>query len=56
MPIQRLPRYILLLKDLLDSTPEGHDDHKDLYSTHIIFLKNQGRGSKEASCGGRLLE
>ena len=27
MPVQRIPRYVLLLKDFLRNTPEDHDDH-----------------------------
>lgn len=30
MPIQRIPRYVLLLTDLFKSTPEGHPDYEDL--------------------------
>lgn len=30
MPIQRIPRYVLLLTDLFNSTPEGHKDYDDL--------------------------
>ncbi|KAH3759611.1 protein ECT2 [Pelomyxa schiedti] len=29
-PVQRIPRYVLLLTDLLKSTPEGHPDHDPL--------------------------
>ena len=27
MPVQRVPRYIMLLEDLLKHTPEDHSDH-----------------------------
>lgn len=30
MPVQRIPRYLLLLKELLKYTPESHVDFKDL--------------------------
>jgi hypothetical protein len=30
MPIQRIPRYVLLLTDLFKNTPEGHKDFEDL--------------------------
>jgi hypothetical protein len=30
MPIQRIPRYVLLLEDLLKHTPDPHIDHDDL--------------------------
>jgi hypothetical protein len=30
MPIQRVPRYVLLLSDLLSATPPGHCDHDDV--------------------------
>lgn len=29
-PIQRIPRYLLLLKDLLNHTPANHPDHPKL--------------------------
>lgn len=32
MPIQRIPRYRLLLEDLLKNTPDTHPDHKNLLS------------------------
>jgi hypothetical protein len=32
MPIQRIPRYRLLLEDLVKNTPESHPDHKTLNS------------------------
>jgi len=32
MPVQRYPRYRLLLQDLLKHTPESHPDHADLSS------------------------
>lgn len=30
MPVQRIPRYSLLLQDLLKNTPEDHPDHQNL--------------------------
>ncbi|ELP88827.1 Rho/RAC guanine nucleotide exchange factor, putative [Entamoeba invadens IP1] len=30
MPVQRIPRYVLLIKDLLKNTDESHKDHKTL--------------------------
>lgn len=30
MPVQRIPRYVLLLKDFLRHTPEDHDDHANV--------------------------
>lgn len=33
MPIQRIPRYVLLLEDLLKATPEGHCDRDLLISS-----------------------
>lgn len=30
LPIQRIPRYVLLLQDLLRHTESGHPDHADL--------------------------
>ena len=35
-PIQRIPRYRLLLGDLLKSTPADHPDHKDLEEAYRI--------------------
>lgn len=35
MPIQRLPRYVMLLSDLFKNTPEGHVDYERL----IVALK-----------------
>lgn len=29
-PVQRLPRYVLLLKELLKCTPEDHEDYNDI--------------------------
>jgi hypothetical protein len=31
-PVQRLPKYILLLKDLLKHTEEGHIDYENIKS------------------------
>eukprot|EP00009_Paramoeba_aestuarina_P008007 CAMPEP_0201517218 /NCGR_PEP_ID=MMETSP0161_2-20130828/8378_1 /ASSEMBLY_ACC=CAM_ASM_000251 /TAXON_ID=180227 /ORGANISM="Neoparamoeba aestuarina, Strain SoJaBio B1-5/56/2" /LENGTH=703 /DNA_ID=CAMNT_0047914647 /DNA_START=122 /DNA_END=2230 /DNA_ORIENTATION=- len=33
-PIQRIPRYVMLLKDLLDKTPEDHPDHAPLQQAY----------------------
>ena len=30
MPIQRLPRYVMLLEDMFKHTPDSHPDHADL--------------------------
>lgn len=35
MPIQRIPRYILLIKDILANTPEDHFDHKALAKVDV---------------------
>lgn len=32
-PIQRLPRYVLLIEDLVKNTPQWHVDHKALESS-----------------------
>ena len=29
-PVQRIPRYILLLKDIIKKTPEDHPDYPQL--------------------------
>ena len=36
-PIQRLPKYVLLFKDLLKHTPEDHPDYKNIW--FYILLK-----------------
>ena len=33
-PIQRIPRYVMLLKDLLDKTPPDHPDKGPLGEAH----------------------
>ncbi|KAK8809551.1 hypothetical protein WA158_000494 [Blastocystis sp. Blastoise] len=39
MPIQRIPRYRLLLQTLLKHTPEDYDDYNDLKSALDIVMK-----------------
>ena len=39
MPIQRVPRYVLLLKEVLKYTPETHHDHEEL-STALALIKD----------------
>jgi len=34
MPVQRIPRYLMLLKELLKFTPPGHVDYEDLTKAH----------------------
>jgi hypothetical protein len=34
LPVQRIPRYVLLLKELLRVTPSTHPDHEDLGHAH----------------------
>ena len=36
-PIQRIPRYNLLIRDLLAKTPEEHPDHKHLTAALTIL-------------------
>lgn len=38
-PIQRLPRYLLYLKDLHSCTPEGHPDRQDVEKAYELLLK-----------------
>jgi hypothetical protein len=38
-PIQRIPRYTLLLSDLLSKTPEGHPDHEGVSHSLAEILK-----------------
>ena len=34
MPVQRIPRYVMLLADLLKNTPDSHVDYNDLKAAH----------------------
>jgi len=34
MPVQRIPRYLMLLKELLKCTPSDHVDYVDLIKAH----------------------
>jgi hypothetical protein len=38
-PIQRLPKYVLLLKDLLKHTEEGHPDFANLTKAYQTYTK-----------------
>lgn len=40
VPVQRMPRYLLLLKELLKYTPESHPDYKDI-SLALEHIANQ---------------
>jgi FYVE, RhoGEF and PH domain containing 5/6 len=42
LPIQRIPRYELLLSDLLKNTPEDHFDFVDIQNS-IVQIKNVAR-------------
>ena len=37
MPVQRIPRYKLLLEDLLKKTPESHPDYLNLKKAHNVI-------------------
>lgn len=39
LPVQRIPRYCLLLKDLVKNTPEYHPDFLDLQSSLKVILE-----------------
>ena len=39
LPVQRIPRYCLLLKDLVKNTPENHPDYMDLKSSLKTMLE-----------------
>jgi hypothetical protein len=39
MPIQRIPRYLLLLKELIKHTPESHPDFTNLNEAHDKIQK-----------------
>ena len=52
MPIQRIPRYKLLVDDLLRSTPPHHPDHPDLQNvaravSYEEKRRGGGKGRKE---------
>lgn len=36
-PVQRLPKYILLIKDLKKHTPEDHPDYKNIAECLVQF-------------------
>lgn len=38
-PVQRLPKYVLLLKDLLKNTPNDHIDFKNIKKCLDLFMK-----------------
>jgi hypothetical protein len=38
-PIQRIPRYELLLKDYLKKLPEDSDDKEDTESMHAFVMR-----------------
>eukprot|EP01094_Clydonella_sp_ATCC50884_P004751 TRINITY_DN1376_c0_g1_i1.p2 TRINITY_DN1376_c0_g1~~TRINITY_DN1376_c0_g1_i1.p2 ORF type:complete len:756 (-),score=308.87 TRINITY_DN1376_c0_g1_i1:484-2697(-) len=37
MPVQRIPRYTLLIRDLLEKTPQNHPDHNNLADAGAEF-------------------
>jgi len=52
MPIQRIPRYVLLLEDLLRNSPEGHIDYEDLKNAlakmkEVAITINEKKGEVE---------
>ncbi|KAJ2742871.1 hypothetical protein GGI20_004174 [Coemansia sp. BCRC 34301] len=51
-PVQRLPRYRMLLMDLLSNTPANHPDHESLYSA----LKDLNRTIYEVNEKKRVFE
>lgn len=51
MPVQRLPKYVLLFKDLLKHTAEYHPDHKNIKKCLDIFIEiNQENNQKMNMC------
>lgn len=52
-PIPRLLRYELLLKGILEETPEGHDDKTDI--PHVIdIIKSIGKDSEPGVAATKL--
>ena len=47
MPVQRIPRYCLLLRDLLSKTPKEHNDHAALQSA-MIKMEEMAKAVNEA--------
>jgi len=52
MPVQRIPRYMLLLRELISKTPETHPDYEDLKKAHVVIASvaeevNKGVGDAE---------
>jgi hypothetical protein len=52
MPVQRIPRYSLLLRELLNKTPDSHPDHADISAAfeavqHVAVEINKGVGDAE---------
>ena len=45
-PIQRLPKYVLLLKDLLKHTNEDHPDYNNISSTLNEFHRVNDENNK----------
>jgi hypothetical protein len=42
VPVQRIPRYVLLLKELLKCTPESHSDFANCQKAHASLEKVAG--------------
>ena len=53
MPVQRIPRYEMLLKELCKTTPDDHPDHKDLQAA-LSSIKQAAQGINEAKRTGEL--
>ncbi|EKE38122.1 protein with RhoGEF and ArfGAP domains, putative [Entamoeba nuttalli P19] len=52
LPIQRIPRYGLLLKELIKTVPPQHDEYKELYDslqriTEVGMIVNENKRKKE---------
>ncbi|EMS13963.1 Rho/RAC guanine nucleotide exchange factor, putative [Entamoeba histolytica HM-3:IMSS] len=52
LPIQRIPRYGLLLKELIKTVPPQHDEYKELYDslqriTEVGIIVNENKRKKE---------
>lgn len=45
-PVQRLPKYVLLFKDLLKNTDEDHPDYKNIKYALDYFLKINEENNK----------
>ena len=46
-PVERIPRYVLLLKDIIKKTPEDHPDYPQLVQAEEKMVGVAHSGTKE---------